>query len=403
VSWWWIGAGISVAIAAAALWWLWWWIVAGVGGAILAWVGWWLWSQLPKRQMRAITLKDEKDRADIEDNFRKTIGQALGGIAVLFGAAAAYYGTQQTLQENAAQAKRSLEAAAEQSRSSLEASDRQSQRNLESSTALLISQQVAKGFEQLGSDKKVLRLGGIYALEGVMNGSPQYHQPVLEALCAFIRDGTETHESDDPPVTDIQAALTVIGRRKDGAGGIDLGGAKIQKSVLFAANLDLAYLRGANLNGANLGRAKLRYATLTGANLGGAYLDSADLTDAYLERANLKGANLNEAHLTASVLIDANFSDADLGNSKLSSANLNGANLGGANLRNADFRGANLGGANLAGADLSDAKLSGANVTEAVLTGANPNDAYNIFQGQLDQACGKNANLPKGMTLKPCP
>jgi hypothetical protein len=34
---------------------------------------------------------------------------------------------------------------------------------------LLISNQVSKGFEQLGSEKVVVRLGGIYALEGVMN------------------------------------------------------------------------------------------------------------------------------------------------------------------------------------------------------------------------------------------
>jgi hypothetical protein len=41
----------------------------------------------------------------------------------------------------------------------------------------LISGQVSKGFEQLGSDKPVVRLGGIYALEGVMNTSRQYETP----------------------------------------------------------------------------------------------------------------------------------------------------------------------------------------------------------------------------------
>jgi hypothetical protein len=28
-------------------------------------------------------------------------------------------------------------------------------------------------------------------LEGVVNTSKQYHKPVLEALCAFVRDGTK--------------------------------------------------------------------------------------------------------------------------------------------------------------------------------------------------------------------
>jgi hypothetical protein len=60
--------------------------VAVVGGA------WWLWWRLPKRQVDRLSLKirDPKARADVEDNFRKTIGQLLGGAAVLIGAGLAY-------------------------------------------------------------------------------------------------------------------------------------------------------------------------------------------------------------------------------------------------------------------------------------------------------------------------
>ena len=45
---------------------------------------WWLWWQLPKRQVRGLDIQihDPKARADTEDNFRKTVGQALGGAAV---------------------------------------------------------------------------------------------------------------------------------------------------------------------------------------------------------------------------------------------------------------------------------------------------------------------------------
>jgi hypothetical protein len=141
---------------------------------------WWLWWRLPKRQMRSITAADPKARADIEDNFRKTIGQLLGGAAVLIGAGFAYLQFQQQQQ---------------------------------SSRDLLISNQIAKGFDLLGNkdNQSPQRLGGIYALEGVMNTSEQYHQPVLEALCAFVRDRTTTETGGGPPATDIQAALTVIG------------------------------------------------------------------------------------------------------------------------------------------------------------------------------------------------
>jgi uncharacterized iron-regulated membrane protein len=115
----------------------------------LAIVVWWLWWRLPKREVARLSLKirDPKARADIEDNYRKTVGQALGGIAVLLGAGVAY----------------------------LQFSQQQ-----RASHDLLISNQVSKGFEQLGSEKVVVRLGGIYALEGVMNNSDQYYRLCLK-------------------------------------------------------------------------------------------------------------------------------------------------------------------------------------------------------------------------------
>jgi hypothetical protein len=125
---------------------------------------WWLWWRLPKRQVRSLDIQihDPKARADTEDNFRKTVGQALGGAAVLIGAGAAYL--QFTQQQQA-------------------------------SRDLLISNQVAKGFEQLAGKEMTMRLDGLYALEGVMNTSSEYHQPVLEALCAFVREGTTYHQT----------------------------------------------------------------------------------------------------------------------------------------------------------------------------------------------------------------
>ena len=43
---------------------------------------WWLWWRLPKWQVSRLALKirDPKARADVEDNFRKTVGQASLGV-----------------------------------------------------------------------------------------------------------------------------------------------------------------------------------------------------------------------------------------------------------------------------------------------------------------------------------
>ena len=104
---------------------------------------------------------------------------------------------------------------------------------------------MSKGFEQFGSDNIRVRLGGIYALEGVMKTSEQYYLPVLEALSAFIRYSTQNVTGDGPPATDIQAALTVIGRLE--CCGTDLANAHIPKANLPGANLSGTVLIGADL------------------------------------------------------------------------------------------------------------------------------------------------------------
>jgi hypothetical protein len=155
--------------------------LAVLAGLLLVIAVWWLWWRLPKREVARLALKirDARARADIEDNYRKTVGQALGGVAVLIGAFSAYWQFSQ------------------QQRSSQEQFSQQQR----SSHDLLVSNQVSKGFEQLGSKEAVIRVGGIYALEGVMNNSDQYHQAVLEALTAFVRDGTSAMPT---PLPDIQ-------------------------------------------------------------------------------------------------------------------------------------------------------------------------------------------------------
>ena len=79
-----------------------------------------------------------------------------------------------------------------------------------------------------------------------MNTSEEYHQPVLEALCAFVRDGTRTETGDGPPATDIRAALTVIGRRT----AIGTGTPNLAKVHIPKADLSNAELSRTNLSAA---------------------------------------------------------------------------------------------------------------------------------------------------------
>ena len=180
-----------------------------------------------------------------------------------------------------------------------------------------VTDRYTKAIEQLGSDKLDVRIGGIYALERVSRDSARDHSTVMEVLSAFIRGHSHERWAPSGPGSqeqarstrswlrlaswtrtsrapsqeqvrstrpDIQAAVTVIGRRdaKRDIGRIDLSG----------ADLTGAFLRDADLTGALLIRADLALADLTRANLIRANLTLADLTRANLTLADLARANL---------------------------------------------------------------------------------------------------------------
>jgi uncharacterized protein YjbI with pentapeptide repeats len=355
--------------------------IAVVVSVIAALAVWWWWPRWQVNRL-ALEITDPKARADVEDNFRKTVGQLLGGAAVLFGAWLAFLQFSQQQQTAQSQIKQQQQAAHD----------------------LLISNQVSKGLEQLASDKIAMRLGGIYALDGVINTSDrpeQYRGPVLEVLCAFVREYTIGKTVFEKPAVDIQAALTVIGRRKGqelpDLAKVNIPGANLSGANLRGADLDSAYLNSAYLTGASLSGANLLGANLTGANLTGANLSRVDLTG-----ADLTGANLGLADLNGGYLSGANLSGANLSRANLRSADLSGANLSGANLRGANLSGAYPIRANLTGANLSAVDLTGAN-----LSGANLRGAKDLIQTQLNEACGNNdTELPEGLDptrLKPCP
>jgi uncharacterized protein YjbI with pentapeptide repeats len=368
--------------------------IAVVASVLAALAFWWWW---PKWQVNrlALEIRDPKARADVEDTFRRTVGQLLGGAAVLFGAWLAFFQFSPQQQTAQSQIKQQPQAAQQQQQ--------------QAARDLLISSQASKGFEQLASDKIAIRLGGIYALEGVMNASErpeQYRGPVLEMLCAFVREYTIGKSVSEKPAIDIQAALTVIGGHK-GQELPDLAEANIPGANLSGANLRGADLHEADLNSAYLSGASLSGANLLGANLAGANLTGAKLSRVDLTGADLTGANLGLADLTGAYASGVNLSGANLGGTNLTGADLSGANLRGTKLIGANLSGAYPVGADLTGATLRGADLTGATLRGATLRGATLRGAKNLIQTQLNEACGNNeTELPEGLDLtllKPCP
>ncbi|MEH1970369.1 pentapeptide repeat-containing protein [Nostoc sp.] len=237
-------------------------------------------------------------------------------------------------------------------------------RNAEAAQDKQITERFAKAIEQLGNEKIETRLGAIYTLERIAKDSKDDHWTIMEVLTAFVRENAplkkdeEKAENAKPLInywmnskkleeieqkpklqTDIQAALTVIGRRKCendlknqrlNLSNIDITGVDLRKADLQKADLSEANLQRGILRGTNLQKAVLRKA-----NLQGAHLNEANLQELVLRKANLQGAHLNEANLQG-----ADLSEANLQGAYLSKTNLQGADLSEANLQKAFLWGA---------------------------------------------------------------
>jgi hypothetical protein len=140
-----------------------------------------------------------------------------------------------------------------------------------------------------------VRLGGIYALQRIMQDSPRDQSTVVAVLCAFVRDHAAASAASRPP-TDIQAALTVVGTRNPANDGsttvIDFTNANLHGANLYGANLHGAHLRGVNLARSYMPGANLSGADLFGADFIRADLSGADFTGAAAAHAHFAGADL---------------------------------------------------------------------------------------------------------------
>ncbi|MFI2765277.1 pentapeptide repeat-containing protein [Streptomyces echinatus] len=263
----------------------------------------------------------------------------------------------------------------------------------------------------LGAGSMEMRLGGIYALQRIMQDSSRDQPAIVVVLSAYVRDkahvpkggfvketGDRDEQAEIEPPDDVYAAVYVLNGQPPRGGeqvAVDLGSADLRGLALdgrrdylrlklpngdpslrdsgsgfrFArldgadlrrVSFDQVDLRGVTLHGANLSGAFIHRSDLRGAQLWDTDLTKAELTGSLLSGASFTGATLREAKLFESRITEADFTAADLKNAGLNDADLTGAVLYGADLSGADLTGANLREANLTGANLSKARLSGA-------------------------------------------
>ncbi|KPP80853.1 MAG: Pentapeptide repeat family protein [Oceanicaulis sp. HLUCCA04] len=303
----------------------------------------------------------------------------------------------------------------------------------------------SRAVEQLGSKETAIRLGAIYALEGLMRtafadgGDHAFGRQIGETLAAFVRDQSveearteakkarneaekakataEATKSDSatgtvkPPspaatkpknehqlrlAADREAAVVVLARswpfefrpNLEGEGGVDLSGAQLAFLKLpQGTDLRQFDFSEANLSDAQLSKCNLSNGRLFQASLVWAHLDKANLKRAAFTEANLQGATLSDAQMEGVKLLGANLESAEIINTNLSYSWLFGAKFVKVRLIGTNMRGSWLIGASFRDADLEEVQITGADISSASFTshfGERP--IRNLTTEQLSEA-----------------
>jgi hypothetical protein len=240
-----------------------------------------------------------------------------------------------------------------------------------------ITERISKAVEQLGEEKTVkrdggevtvpnieVRIGGLLSLERIAQDSTQNdkgrdHVRVMEILCAYVRENAPASEAStgpfstendvdtieakrkssphswiyaqEPPRSDIQIALLIIGRRSKQQRDIEAQysspNGKPYQIDLRETNLRLANLEGLNFAHAIFFKSKLEGAFCNDSDFTGANLTYAQLTGVKGRNLSLKNARIEVADFSHALLNNAKISGCLLSHTHFVRTQLKGAHL----------------------------------------------------------------------------
>ena len=277
-----------------------------------------------------------------------------------------------------------------------------------------LNERYQKGAEMLGSQLLSIRLGGIYALQQLVQNHPQeYHIQIMRLFCAFLRENVSMSRANEE-VSENEKRLFLDNSNKDY--GIFQG--QITKWIrvkgfrklnedcqaivdAFYSRTDTQFqvqenegylldLTNLDLKWMDLRDAKFHNVDLTGTDLSGAILWGANFRKAFFVNTIMDYAGLDGSIFDSSEHLEHNDPPSFVG-ANMFDVSLDGMYLFGAQLTDANLRSASLVGAHLANADLAGAKMGSANISGASFSESSPYrrfSALGLTQAQLDTARG---------------
>jgi poly-beta-1,6-N-acetyl-D-glucosamine biosynthesis protein PgaD len=331
-----------------------------IGFTVLAWGGW-IWWKLPivmlsAKLIQADPTPSSKEQLELENEYRKTVAQALAAVVVIVSVVLTYLQIRET------------------------------GRNTDLNNS---NQQLATAFGLLGNDSAVERSGGIQLLERWANEQVDQEEKtkrndvLMPSLLNFVRDQIKfednkiksefcevfaSYRPESLMITDdVRQAIKVINERST------------QK------RLSLPF-RGLNIS----------RVSFVDANFMNSQIAFSDLSQANIIGVNLSGSDLYCANLYEAKIYYSDFSSGGKYRGR-KQTNLAGALLVGADLRNTSLRGANLVSANFTGANLENVDLRGANLFNAKFYKAKLKNIRLDDKTNFDSTCFVGAEIPDNL------
>jgi hypothetical protein len=257
---------------------------------------------------------DIKERAELEDAYRKTVAQIFGGAALAFTFAWTWVKDNQTLDISRTQA---------------------------------ANQQFAEAAKLLGPKNTDPSAAAIYSFENVVKTRDEYAQPVVRTLRAYVieRRPASMKEGDRPTriKQDVQAAIYVLARLPATPGSRHFVDMYLAGADLAEMNLNGADFRGATLYAANFSKAKLTDAQFSGGSFAewesyghSAWTESTPTTEQWKEWEKYRYI----VNFEATDLTNATFKEVSVAGAKFDGATLNGARFVDSEISRATFEGA---------------------------------------------------------------
>jgi len=252
----------------------------------------------------------------LENEFRKTVAQTIGGLLVL-GGLFFTWGQLSATRES-----------------------------ISISQQVFLTDRYSKAIDQLGSNNPQIRLGGIFSLEKLASGSKEYISVVNKVLATYIRQ--KSKDTSTYAFEEIQAAVGIISFRETNRDYLidDDHGVNISNSLLKATNFDNARLAHAKMVNSIFTESTFTNADLSNVSGMEADFSKTNLTNSNLSQSNFYGGSFEQSIMKGSVIKNSNFQLVNLSEANLINCDLNGSDLSDANLY----------GTILYGTDLSKAK-----------------------------------------------